>query len=187
MDDAAATPVGVNHERPQATEELLPLVYEELRVLAAHKLAQENPSHTLQPTALVHEAWLRLTDNQTVHFANRTHFLASAATAMRRILVEHARHKRALRCGQGQKPLDISGMQVACPAKDDELLAVNEALEVFATRDPQKAELVQLRYFAGLTFEEAAAVLGVSTPTARRWWTYARAWLYQEIRSATNR
>ncbi len=164
-----------------AAEELLPLVYQELRKLAAHKMAQELPGQTLQATALVHEAWLRLIGAEDVKWNGRAHFFGAAAEAMRRILIDNARRKRAQRHGGGQAKLDIDQIDVASPAEDEQLLAVNEALEKFAARDQQKAELVKLRYFVGLTIEEAAEVLGISVPTANRWWTYSRAWLYEEI------
>ena len=165
----------------QAADELLPLVYQELRSLAAEKMARETPTQTLQPTALVHEAWLRLAGNETPHFTNHAHFFTAASEAMRRILIENARRKRTERHGAGQKPLDIGTIEIACPAKDEELLAVDEALERLALEDSPKADLVKLRYFVGLTLEEAAEVLGISVPTAKRWWTYARAWLFREI------
>jgi len=166
---------------PKATEELLPLVYEELRKLAAHKMANEAPGQTLQPTALVHEAWLRLVGNQEQKWDSRGHFFGAAAEAMRRILIENARRKRAQRHGGGQAKLDLAEIQVAAPAKDEELLAVHDALEKFAARDQRKAELVKLRYFVGLTTQEAAEVLGISVPTADRWWNFSRAWLFDEI------
>jgi len=166
---------------PQAAEELLPLVYDELRKLAAAKMAREVPGQTLQPTALVHEVFLRLVGSQNQQWKGRAHFFGAAAEAMRRILIENARRKRAARHGGGQAKLDISEIQIAAAAKDDELLAVSDALEKFATRDKQKAELVKLRYFVGLTTEEAAEVLGVSVPTADRWWNFSRAWLFEEI------
>ena len=164
-------------------DELLPLVYAELRKLAAAKMANESPNQTLQPTALVHEAWLRLTGNENVQWNGRAHFFGAAAEAMRRILIDSARRKRALRHGGNQRRLDVDEIEIAAPAKDDELLAMNEALEKFAALDGQKAELVKLRYFIGLTIEEAAEILGISIPTAKRWWTYARAWLYQQIQN----
>jgi RNA polymerase sigma factor (TIGR02999 family) len=167
---------------PQASEQLLPLVYEELRRLAAYKMANELPGQTLQPTALVHEAWLRLTGNENVKWDGRAHFFGAAAEAMRRILIDNARRKKALRHGGGQHRLDVAELEIAATANDDELLAINYALEKFSKRDKQKAELVKLRYFAGLTIEEAAAALGISEPTAKRHWTYARAWLFSEIR-----
>jgi RNA polymerase sigma factor (TIGR02999 family) len=163
---------------------LLPLVYDELRKLAAAKMAQERPGQTLQPTALVHEAWLRLIGDENPQWNGRAHFFGAAAEAMRRILIENARRKRAKRHGNGESPLDIAEIEVAAQAKDDELLAVSEALEKFAARDKQKAELVKLRYFVGLTTEESAEVLGISVPTADRWWSFSRAWLFQEIEGA---
>ena len=164
----------------KAANELLPVVYEELRKLAAHKMANEAPGNTLQPTALVHEAWLRLVGSNDQTWQNRAHFFGAAAEAMRRILIESARRKRALRHGGGQQRLDIKEIEIAAATTGEELLAVNEALEKFAAFDGPKAELVKLRYFAGLTIEEAAQLLGISPATAKRWWTYARAWLYQE-------
>ena len=164
-----------------AAEELLPLVYEELRRLAAHKMTNEAAGHTLQPTALVHEAWLRLVGNENQKWNGRGHFFGAAAEAMRRILIEDARRKRAGRHGGGQAKLDIQEVEIASPVKDDELLAVSDALEKFAARDRQKAELVKLRYFVGLTTDEAAEVLGISVPTADRWWNYSRAWLFEQI------
>jgi len=169
----------------KAAEELLPMVYDELRRLAASKMASEKPGQTLQPTALVHEAWLRLVGNES-QWNSRGHFFGAAAEAMRRILIENARRKRAARHGGGQARLDINDVQIAAAARDDELLAVNDALERFAKRDPQKAELVKLRYFVGLTTEEAAEVLGVSIPTADRWWNFSRAWLFEEIEREQN-
>jgi RNA polymerase sigma factor (TIGR02999 family) len=166
---------------PHAAEELLPLVYEELRRLAAHKMANESATQTLQPTALVHEAWLRLVGNQEQSWNGRGHFFGAAAEAMRRILVENGRRKRAARHGGGQAKLDIHEIELAAPAQDDELLAVNDALEKLAARDRKKAELVKLRFFVGLTTEEAAEVLGISVPTADRWWNFSRAWLFGEM------
>ncbi len=169
---------------PKAADELLPLVYEELRRLAAHKMANEAPGHTLQPTALVHEAWLRMVGQQNPSWNGRAHFFGAAAEAMRRILIENARRKRAARHGGGQAKLDINEIEVAAPGPEDELLGVSEALEKFAVRDKQKAELIKLRYFIGLTTEEAAEVLGISVPTADRWWKFSRAWLFAEIERA---
>jgi RNA polymerase sigma factor (TIGR02999 family) len=166
---------------PRAAEELLPLVYAELRKLAAAKMAQEVPGNTLQPTALVHEAWLRLTGGENLRWNNRAHFFGAAAEAMRRILIESARRKRAARHGGGQVRLDIEELEIAAGGKDDELLAVHDALEKFAARDKQKADLVKLRYFVGLTTEESAEILGISVPTADRWWNFSRAWLFEEI------
>jgi len=171
--------VGLGNSK--AAEELLALVYHQLRQVAARQMAMETSTQTLQPTALVHEAWLRLAGKGTVQFANRAHFFGAAAQAMRRILIENARRKQAERHGSGVRRLDIQQLEIVGPAKDEELLAVDDALERFAIQDPQKAELVKLRYFVGFTLEEAAGVLGISVPTAKRWWTYARAWLFREI------
>ena len=169
---------------PKAAEELLPLVYGELRRVAAARMANGASGHTLQPTALVHEAWLRLVGSDSeAQFQNRTHFFAAAAEAMRHILIDHARRKQALRHGDGQQRLDVDDLEIAAPADDEELLAVNDALERLALADPAKAELVKLRYFVGLTIEEAAAALGISEPTAKRRWSLAKAWLFNEIRS----
>jgi RNA polymerase sigma factor (TIGR02999 family) len=166
---------------PNAAAELLPLVYDELRRLAAAKMALERPDQTLQPTALVHEAWLRLVGNENQEWNGRAHFFGAAAEAMRRILIENARRKGAARHGGGQARLDIQEMEISAAGKDDELLAVNEALDKLAARDGRKAELVKLRYFVGLTAEEAAEVLDISVPTADRWWNFSRAWLFEEI------
>jgi RNA polymerase sigma factor (TIGR02999 family) len=167
---------------PKAAEELLPLVYEELRKLAAAKMANESPGHTLQATALVHEAWLRLVGEQNPKFANRAHFFSAAAEAMRRILIDRARRKHAVRHGGGQQRVDIEEAGLAISEQDaDQLLAVSEALDKLASTERVEAELVKLRYFVGLTIDEAAAILGVSPRTAKNYWTHARAWLYREI------
>ena len=165
----------------KAADELLPLVYGELRKLAAHKMAGESAYQTLQPTALVHEAWLRLVGSEQQSWQNRGHFFAAAAEAMRRILIENARRKRAMRHGGNQQRVDIDEVEIASNTKEEELLAINEALERFTAHDKQKAELVKLRYFVGMTNEEAAEILGISVPTAKRWWTYARAWLFSQM------
>jgi len=174
-------PIGPGEAK--AAHELLSLVYEELRRLAAAKLGSEAPGHTLQPTALVHEAWLRLTGDEQRSWKDRTHFFAAAAEAMRWILVDNARRKRAQRHGGGQHRTDMP--EIACPGaqNEDQILAVHEALEKFAAQDQRKAEFVKLRYFVGMTLDEAAEVLGISQGTAKRHWAYARAWLAQEIRS----
>jgi RNA polymerase sigma factor (TIGR02999 family) len=169
---------------PKPAEELLPVVYSELRKLAASKMANEQPNQTLQPTALVHEAWLRLTGNENVKWNGRAHFFGAAAEAMRRILIDNARRKKAARHGGGKERVDIQDIEIAAPAKEDELLAINEVLEELGNVDRPKAELVKLHYFVGLTMEECANILSISVPTARRWWSYARAWLYQKIQSA---
>jgi RNA polymerase sigma factor (TIGR02999 family) len=169
---------------PKAAEELLPLVYAELRRLAAQKMSAEPSGHTLQPTALVHEAWLRLVgDNGDTTFANRAHFFGAAAQAMRRILIERARRRNAAKRGGGATHLDVDEIEIAAPLADDEaLLRLNEALEKFVAVDARKAELVKLRYFAGMNYEEAALVLDIAVPTAKEWWAYARAWLAVEMR-----
>lgn len=177
------------------SSDLLPAVYAELRRLAAAKMAKEAPGHTLQPTALVHEAWLRLNPSrreenladaaeQERRWQNRAHFFSAAAESMNRILVESARRKKAMRHGCGLERLDIDDVEIAMPsnANEDELLAVHDALLKLAERDPQKAELVKLRYFIGLTIEDAAEILGISTATATRYWAFSRAWLFQEIK-----
>jgi len=169
----------------KAADDLLPLVYGELRKLAAHKMAGEAAYQTLQPTALVHEAWLRLVGSKEQTWQNRGHFFGAAAEAMRRILIENARRKRAVRHGGNQQRVDIGEVEIAANAKDEELLAMDDALERFTALDPQKAELVKLRYFAGLTNDEAAEILGISVPTAKRWWTYARAWLFSQLAEGT--
>jgi RNA polymerase sigma factor (TIGR02999 family) len=166
---------------PHAADQLLPLVYDQLRQLAAHQLAQETPGQTLQPTALVHEAYLRLVGEQTPRvYADRGHFFAAAATAMRHILIDHARRKKAQKHGGGLQRQPLDAVPAAEP--DEEVLALDEALQKLAAQDPQKARLVELRYFAGLTGEQAAAVLGISPTTADRHWAYARAWLQAEVR-----
>jgi RNA polymerase sigma factor (TIGR02999 family) len=165
---------------PRAAHELLPLVYEELRKLAAQKMAQEAPGQTLQATALVHEAWLRLGGDDQPAWDNRGHFFAAAAEAMRRIVIDNARRKRRARHGGDWERVDLAGIQVPAPAPDEEeLLAVHEALDELAALDSRKAELVKLRFFVGLSFAEAAQVLGVSEVTAKRDWAFARAWLYR--------
>src|SRR5215472_10461589 len=169
----------------QTTEQLLPLVYAELRRLAAHKMAGENPGQTLQPTALVHEAWLKLGGGENRHWQNRNHFIAAAAEAMRRILTDNARRKLRVRHGGGQQRVDLDDCAEAVKSKDEQVLAVDEALEKLACLDPQRAEVVKLRYFVGLTISEVAEVMGISEPTAKRYWAFARAWLYEEIRRGT--
>ena len=169
---------------PKAAEELLPLVYGELRRLAAHLMTGESPGHTLQPTALVHEAWLRLGGDAQPQWQNRAHFFGAAAEAMRRILVEHARRRLRAKRGGGADPLDVDEIEIASPiADDDVLLRLSDALEELAVVDSRKAELVKLRYFVGMTHEEAAAALGIAVPTAKQWWAYARAWLAVEMRA----
>jgi RNA polymerase sigma factor (TIGR02999 family) len=170
---------------PNAAELLLPLVYDELRKLAAQRLALEKPGQTFQATALVHEAYLRLVGaDEHGGWDNRGHFFAAAAEAMRRILIDRAREKRSEKRGGAWKRLDIDAIDLATTAAPDQLLAVDEALAKLASEDPAAARLVELRYFAGLTVDEAGKSLGISTATAYRHWNYARAWLYAELRPA---
>jgi len=163
-----------------AAAQLLPLVYDELRRLAAAQMAHEKPGQTLDATALVHEAYLRLAGAQ--QFENRRHFFAAAAEAMRRILVENARRKHSLKRGGAHRRLDLDAAQAVEVERSEPLMALDEALAQFEAHDPAKAELVKLRYFAGMTIEQAAETLAISVTTANRWWTYARAWLHEEIR-----
>ncbi len=165
----------------KAASRLLEAVYDELRKLAAARLADENPGQTLQATALVHEAWLRLSGTRERPWANQAHFFAAAAEAMRRILIDNARRKKALRRGANATRLSLEELNLACPVPEEQLLALDEALERLASRDPVKAELVKLRFFAGLSMPDAAKMLGLSEPTAKRYWSYARAWLYREV------
>ena len=167
---------------PGKPGELIPLVYDELRRLAAHKLAHEKPGQTLQPTALVHEAWLRLGRTPDARFANQAHFFAAAAEAMRRILVENARRKLRLKNGGGQQRVELDTLDVALTSDDDHLLAVDEALDKLAAQDPMAADLIKLRFFAGLPNVQAAQLLGLPERTAKRTWAYARAWLYDELK-----
>ena len=168
---------------PHAAEQLLPQVYDELRRLAAQKMAQEAARQTLQATALVHEVYVRLVDREKAqHWNSRGHFFAAAAEAMRRILVENARRKRRLKRGGGRARVHLDDAEIAAPLADDDLLALYEALTKLAERDPRKADLVKLRYFAGLTLDQVAEVLGITPATADRDWAYARAWLRVEIR-----
>jgi RNA polymerase sigma factor (TIGR02999 family) len=170
---------------PHAAAQLLPLVYDELRKLAALKMAQEAPGQTLEATALVHEAYLRLVGSSAQDAAKewqgRAHFFAAAAEAMRRILVEKARHKRRQKHGGGRPRADIDLANLAGPMPDEDLLALDEAMTRLAAEDPIRAQLVQLRFYAGLSNEEAAQVLGISGVTAKRYWRYARAWLHREV------
>ena len=168
---------------PKAAGELLPLIYDELRRIAAQKMASEPPGQTLQPTALVHEAWLRLVGFENRAFASRGHFFAAAAEAMRRILIDNARRKRALKRGAGVERLDLDQVDVAARADAETLLLVNDALERLAAEDPPSAALVKLRFFVGMTNQEAAQALGLSERSAKRYWTFARAWLYQDLQA----
>jgi len=172
----------------RAAEELLPLVYQELRGLAARKMAGELPGQTLQPTALVHEAWLRLGGDDAPGFQNRAHFFNTTTETMRHILIDRARRRLTAKRSEGAVPVELDEIEFPSPASDDDqLLAVNEALEKFAALDPRKAELVKLRYFVGMGFDEAATALGIAVPTAKQWWAYARAWLTVELRGGASR
>lgn len=167
---------------PLAIEELLPLLYEELRRIATAQLARERPGHTLQPTALVHEAWVRLIGtHQDQVWNSRGHFFAAAAEAMRRVLVENARRKGALKRGGDRQRVDANDLQLAAPSDDEHILEVHEALEKLALHDAQAADLVKLRFFGGLEQQEAARILGLPDRSAGRLWSYARAWLFREI------
>ncbi len=166
----------------KAAEELLPLVYEELRKLAAHRMANEPPGQTLQPTALVHEAWLRLVEVEGARFANRAHFFAAAAQAMRRILIENARRKQSPKYGGGLQRVALEEAGAVQRLRPDELLALDEALEKLAAEDPEAARLVDLRYFVGLGHQEAAEIMGISRRQADVLWAYARAWLFEQMR-----
>jgi RNA polymerase sigma factor (TIGR02999 family) len=183
MSDATVMLAAIETGDSKAAEQLLVLVYDELRRLAASKMAQEAPGQTLQPTALVHEAWLRLVGNQTPSFKNREHFFRASAEAMRRILIDRARRKHTQRHGRGYQRIDLESFDLAAPAAGDQLLAVNEALEKLALEHPVQADLVKLRYFAGLTNEEVSQVMGISISTAKNYWTFSRAWLLNEIES----
>jgi RNA polymerase sigma factor (TIGR02999 family) len=182
MSDVTRILTAIEQGDAKASEELLPLVYQELRRLAAYKMSNEPAGHTLQPTALVHEAWLKLVDSPNQSWQNRAHFFGAAAEAMRRILIDNARRRQALRHGGGQERVELAESRIGARDPDDELLAVHEALDRFAAHDAAKAELVKLRYFVGLTIEQAAEVLGISEPTAKRRWAYARAWLFRELK-----
>jgi RNA polymerase sigma factor (TIGR02999 family) len=173
----------VERGNPKAADQILPLVYSELRKLAASKMAGESSGHTLQPTALVHEAWLRLTGNQDLKWEGRAHFFAAAAESMRRILIERARRKHAVRHGGNHQRVEFLEEDLQAGQDDAVLLAINEALDKLAALDHIKAELVKLRYFVGMTIPEASRVLGISEPTAKRYWSFSRAWLYQEIQN----
>ena len=182
MSDVTRILSAIEQGDPQAAERLLPLVYEELRRLAAQKMAHEQPDQTLQATALVHEAYIRLVDSKKLqHWNSRGHFFAAAAEAMRRILVDNARRKKCLKRGAGVRPIPLDDVAVECEVPQDELLALDEALTRLAKEDPEKAKVVQLRFFAGLSHEEAAQVLGISAVTVKRHWRYARAWLHKEL------
>jgi RNA polymerase sigma factor (TIGR02999 family) len=181
MSDVTRILEGLSQGDERAADRLLAVVYDELRHLAAHKLAQERPGQTLQPTALVHEAYLRLVGNGDARWENRGHFFAAAAEAMRRILVEAARRKARLKHGGGRQRLELDEADAVTMPGSTDLIALDEALEKLAREDRVKADLVKLRYFTGLTVEQAGEILGISRATADRYWAFARAWLYHEI------
>jgi RNA polymerase sigma factor (TIGR02999 family) len=168
----------------RAVDKLLPIVYEELRLLAARRLGRELPGQTLQPTALVHEAYLRLVEDEPQSWSGRGHFFSAAAEAMRRILIENARRKQRLKHGGERHRIDLHDEDLAIEGPSEDLIALDEALTKLAETDKTKADLVKLRYFAGLTIEQASELLDISPTTAKRHWTYAKAWLYGRIRSA---
>jgi RNA polymerase sigma factor (TIGR02999 family) len=185
MSDVKPVLNGAAQGEAPAVDALLSLVYEELRKLAASRMANEAAGHTLQPTALVHEAWLRLVRGDDKGFENRAHFFAAAAEAMRRILIDHARRKSARKRGGSLERVDLEQIDVPAMAEDDTLLRVNESLDALASEDAKAAELVKLRFFGGLSVEEAAGVLGVTDRTARRYWRFARAWLLDALSGPT--
>ena len=188
MSDVTRILSAIEQGDPGAAEQLLPLVYDQLRQLAAQKLAHEKPGQTLDATGLVHEAYLRLVDAETIQQWNsRGHFFAAAAEAMRRILVERARHKRSLKAGGDRRRQDVAEIELAVAGPDIDLLALNEGLEKLEQKDPRAAKLVKLRFFAGLTTEQAAEALGVSTATAENDWAWARCWLRLEIEGGEDR
>jgi RNA polymerase sigma factor (TIGR02999 family) len=181
MGQATQVLYAVGQGSAKATEELLPPVYEELRSLAAHKMAHEAPGQTLQPTALLHEAWLRLVGNEAEQWNSRRHFFCAVAEAMRRILVENARRKQRLKQGGNLERVDVEEVEIPAPMPDDDLLAMNDALDRLTALEPHAAEVVKLCFYVGLTQAQAAEHLGVSVARAERLWAFARAWLFQEI------
>ena len=182
MNDITLILQAVSSGGKQASEELLPLVYEELRRLAAVRLARESAGQTLQPTALVHEAWVRLVEDGSRTWENKAHFFCAAAEAMRRILIERARRKSRIKHGGGQTPLDIADVDVAAALPDDKILLIDEALERLKAEDPETAQVVVLKFFGGLTNEEIVHLTGTSDSTVRRQWNYAKLWLYNCVR-----
>lgn len=182
MSDVTQILSRIDQGDPHASAELLPLVYDELRKFASVRMVQERPGQTLQATALVHEAYLRLVSAEpSQQWNSRGHFFSAAAEAMRRILIDNARRKRALKRGGGEATLNVDSQEPEAPTIPDDIMALNEALQVLEEKDPLKAELVKLRCFAGLTMEQIAETLGISVATAHRHWNYARAWLHQEM------
>ena len=183
MSEITQVLLAIGRGEGRASEELLPLVYEELRRLAAARMAQEQPGQTLQATAIVHEAWLRLVGDGERTWQNRAHFFGAAAEAMRRILIENARRKSALKRGGGLARVDMEGLNLAAAAPDDKILLIDEALEKLQTEDPEKARSVVMKFFGGLTNQEVAEALGVTERTVERQWAFARAWMFQTIKS----
>jgi RNA polymerase sigma factor (TIGR02999 family) len=184
VSDATLLLTAVEQGDPLAAEQLLNLLYEELRRLASSKMAHEAPGQTLQPTALVHEAWLRLVASKNPKFENRAHFFSAAAEAMRRILIDRARRKLTQRHGGSFERVDLDGQDVAAPAADEQLLAVHEILDNLAKDHPAQVEVVKLRYFVGMTNEETAKALGISVATVKNYWTFARTWIFNEIKKS---
>lgn len=181
MSDITRILTAIEQGDARAADELLPLVYEELRRLAAQKMSQEKPGQTLQATALVHEAYIRLIGSDDRDWSGKTHFFAAAAEAMRRILIENARRKHCLKRGGTLQKIDFEDANIATESASEDIVALDEALSKLAREDPVKADLVKLRYFAGLTIEQAANILNISRATADRYWSYSRAWLFDEI------
>jgi RNA polymerase sigma factor (TIGR02999 family) len=181
MNDATLLLNGIEQGKLHAAEELLSLLYDELRRLAAFKMAQQAPGHTLQATALVHEAWVKLVGSKNRNFKSRAHFFSAAAEAMRHILIDRARRKQAQRHGGGSERVVLEELELISPMPDEQLLSVNEALEQFAARFPTQAEVVKLRYFVGMTNEEIAQLLAISVSTVKNYWNFSRAWLFSEI------
>jgi RNA polymerase sigma factor (TIGR02999 family) len=187
MHDVTRILAEIHEGNPAAASQLLPVVYSELRRLASAKMAEERVDLTVQATALVHEAYIRLVDVATPqHWQSRAHFFAAAAEAMRRVLIERARRRMAEKRGAGRERIPLEQVDIQYPEPEEKLLALDEALERLATTAPQKAQLIQLRYFAGMTIEEAAVALGISSATANRYWAYARAWLQAELEDRSN-
>ncbi len=182
MSEATIMLTAVQEGKPKAAEDLLKLVYDELRRLAAFKMAQQQPGHTLQPTALVHEAWLKLVGMENPSFANRAHFFSAAAEAMRHILIDRARRKQTQRHGGALKRVALDEFELVSPIPDEQLLALNEALDRFALQFPTQAEVVKLRYFVGMTNEETAQLLAVSVSTVKNYWNFSRAWLFNDLK-----
>lgn len=181
MNETTGVLQAIGRDESQASSDLLPLVYNELRRMAATRMARETAGHTLQPTALVHEAWLRLVGDGNRIWQNRAHFFGAAAEAMRRILIERARRKSRLKRGGGQSPVSLEELDLAAPMPDDKILLLDEALERLQTKDPEKARVVVLKFFGGLSNQDVAETLGVTERTVRRQWTFAKAWLFRCI------